>query len=47
MDGLTWLAENDGLPDSELRTRLFYGSLWAGMVLNATGTAHPHPLATF
>ena len=44
MDGLTWLAENDGLPDSELRTRLFYGSLWAGMVLNATGTAHPHPL---
>lgn len=26
-----------------LRESLFYGSLWAGMVLNAVGTAFPHP----
>ncbi|MDD2362354.1 MAG: iron-containing alcohol dehydrogenase [Oscillospiraceae bacterium] len=44
MDGLEWLAENEGLPAPELRERLYYGSLWAGMVLNATGTAFPHPL---
>jgi alcohol dehydrogenase class IV len=44
LDGLVWLSENDGIPDSELREQLFYGSLWAGMVLNATGMAFPHPL---
>jgi len=44
MDGLEWLAQNDGLPDEGLREKLYYGSLWAGMVLNATGTAFPHPL---
>lgn len=42
--GLHWLAENDGLPDAGLRESLYYGSLWAGMVLNACGTAFPHPL---
>lgn len=42
--GLYWLAEHDGLPDEKLRERLYYGSLWAGVVLNATGTAFPHPL---
>ncbi|MDD3693425.1 MAG: iron-containing alcohol dehydrogenase [Oscillospiraceae bacterium] len=44
IDGLEWLAENDGLPDADMREQLYYGSLWAGMVLNATGTAFPHPL---
>lgn len=44
MDGLLWLAGNDGLPDPGMRERMYYGSLWAGMVLNATGTAFPHPL---
>lgn len=43
-EGLFWLAENEGLPDKTLREKLYYGSLWAGMVLNATGTAFPHPL---
>lgn len=42
--GLAWLAAHDGLPDEDMRERLYYGSLWAGMVLNACGTAFPHPL---
>lgn len=29
--------------ENGLRESLFYGSLWAGMVLNAVGTAFPHP----
>ena len=42
--GLCWLAENPGLlPDAALREELLYGSLWAGLVLNAMGTAYPHP----
>lgn len=44
LEGLTWLAGHDGLPGAALRDRLYYGSLWAGMVLSATGTAFPHPL---
>ncbi len=44
-DGLYWLQAHDGeLPDAALREKLYYGSLWAGMVLNATGTAFPHRL---
>lgn len=31
-------------PTMGLREQLFYGALWAGMVLNAMGTAYPHPL---
>ena len=42
--GLGWLAEHPGLPDAGMREQLYYGSLWAGMVLNACGTAFPHPL---
>ena len=42
-DGLDWLVRHDGLPGPDMRTALYYGSLWAGMVLNATGTAYPHP----
>ncbi|HHV51548.1 MAG TPA: iron-containing alcohol dehydrogenase [Clostridiales bacterium] len=44
LEGLEWMSENDGLPEKEMRDKLYYGSLWAGMVLNATGTAFPHPL---
>ncbi len=42
--GLYWLTANPGLPDPAMREQLYYGSLWAGMVLNACGTAFPHPL---
>ena len=43
--GLSWLAAHpDRLPDSTMREELFYGSLYAGMVLGAMGTAYPHPL---
>lgn len=41
--GLRWLAAHEGLPDAALRETLLYGSLWAGLVLNAVGTAYPHP----
>ena len=43
-EGLRWLAGETGLPDGGLREKLYYGSLWAGLVLNACGTAFPHPL---
>lgn len=43
--GLTQLAENGAAaPTMGLREQLFYGALWAGMVLNAMGTSYPHPL---
>lgn len=42
--GLGWLLQNPGLPAPAMREQLYYGSLWAGMVLNACGTAFPHPL---
>lgn len=32
------------LPSSQQRKDLYYGSLYAGMVLNQTGTAFPHPM---
>ncbi len=38
------LVETKELPDEEDRERLYYGSLYAGMVLNACGTAFPHPM---
>ncbi|MGN0172026.1 MAG: iron-containing alcohol dehydrogenase [Acutalibacteraceae bacterium] len=44
LDGLTWLCENGGLPPKTLRDELFDGALWAGMMLNAFGTAFPHPM---
>lgn len=31
-------------PGPALRERLYYGSLWAGLVMNALGTSMPHPL---
>lgn len=42
--GLAALAARPGeLPDAAQRDALYYASLYAGMVLNATGTAFPHP----
>jgi len=43
IEGLTALCDND-LPDRRRRDLLFDGSLLAGMVLNACGTAFPHPM---
>lgn len=43
--GLLWLLENkDTLPSPALREQLYYGSLYAGIVLNACGTVFPHPM---
>ncbi len=43
-NGLVWLDKNTHLPDRKMRERLYYGSLYAGIVLSACGTAFPHPL---
>lgn len=40
--GLKELSRSKTVPQ-DLRDPLFYGSLWAGMVLNGVGTAFPHP----
>lgn len=38
------LLENKGaLPDEESRDELYFGSLWAGLALNLSGTGFPHP----
>lgn len=44
-NALCSLEKSDDLPDSALRKQLYYGSLYAGMVLNACGTAFPHPFS--
>ncbi|MBQ3094478.1 MAG: iron-containing alcohol dehydrogenase [Clostridia bacterium] len=41
--GLSALCEHD-LPDTAARDALFDGALYAGFVLNACGTAFPHPM---
>lgn len=41
---LTRLADG-GDADETMREELLYGSLWAGLVLNAAGTAFPHPFS--
>ncbi len=43
-EGLTYLHETKTLPDSALREKLYYGSLYAGITLSYCGTAFPHPL---
>lgn len=43
-DCLKKLNENNSLPDEGMREKLYYGSLYAGMVLNQCGTLFPHPL---
>ncbi|MBQ7295592.1 MAG: iron-containing alcohol dehydrogenase [Clostridia bacterium] len=43
-EGLKYLHETKALPDSSLREKLYYGSLYAGITLSYCGTAFPHPL---
>ena len=46
-EGLEFLynnMESKTLPDSSLRQKLYYGSLYAGVTLAYCGTAFPHPL---
>lgn len=43
-EGLKYLHETKENPDEELRTKLYYGSLYAGITLAYCGTAFPHPL---
>lgn len=40
---LVALSESDKV-DNALREPLYYGSIYAGLVINTTGTAFPHPL---
>ncbi len=42
-EGLLYLCEH-ALPDTSLRDKLFDAALYAGFVLNACGTAFPHPM---
>lgn len=43
-EGLKYLHCEKTLPDSTLREKLYYGSLYAGVTLSYCGTAFPHPL---
>lgn len=43
-EGLTYLYNEKALPDSTLREKLYYGSLYAGITLSYCGTAFPHPM---
>ncbi len=43
-EGLCYLHSTKSLPDSVLREKLYYGSLYAGITLSYCGTAFPHPL---
>lgn len=43
-EGLKYLHSTKSLPDSALREKLYYGSLYAGITLSYCGTAFPHPL---
>lgn len=41
---LVWLRDHPNrLPDKSAREQLYYGSLWAGITLNLSGTGFPHP----
>ena len=42
-EGLKELSESENISD-ELREKLYYGSIYAGLVINTCGTAFPHPL---
>ena len=43
-EGLKYLDESKKLPTEEIREKLYYGSLYAGITLSYCGTAFPHPL---
>ncbi len=38
------INKTHALPDLEARDKLYYGSIYAGLVLNTCGTAFPHPM---
>lgn len=42
-EGLKELSETENI-SAELRERLYFGSVYAGLVINTCGTAFPHPL---
>ena len=42
--GLLQLHRTGEIPDGEMREKLYYGSLYAGITLAYCGTAFPHPL---
>lgn len=44
-EGLGWLSGHEGVPDYAMREKLYYGSLYAGVVLGACGTGFPHPFS--
>lgn len=41
-DGLSVLCETKEIPEEELRDKLYYGSVYAGLELNICGAAFPH-----
>lgn len=43
-EGLTYLHREKKNPDEQMREKLYYGSLYAGITLSYCGTAFPHPL---
>lgn len=43
-EGLKYLHSAKTVPDEEMREKLYYGSLYAGITLAYCGTAFPHPL---
>ena len=43
-EGLSFLHKEKTVPDGELREKLYYGSLYAGLTLAYCGTAFPHPM---
>jgi alcohol dehydrogenase class IV len=42
-EGLKELSESENI-SVKLREKLYYGSVYAGLVINTCGTAFPHPL---
>lgn len=43
-NSLKWLSETKALPDEQMRSNLYYSSLFAGMALNITGACYPHTM---
>lgn len=43
-EGLKELYETNEIPSAEIREKLYYGSLYAGITLAFCGTAFPHPM---
>lgn len=43
-EGLLYLKSTNELPTQDIREKLFYGSLYAGITLSYCGTGFPHPL---